>query len=194
MADIILENINKSFEEKQVLTNVNAVIKENKITCLMGSSGIGKTTLLNILMGIIKADSGNIKNMPQKKSAVFQENRLCEGFSVMANIKAANSLVNEEVIKEHLNFLKLENTQKTKVSTLSGGMKRRVALIRAVLAQKDILFLDEPFKGLDDDTRKLAADYLLKYAKNTTVLMVTHQKEDAENLGAEILYLENGTI
>ena len=72
---------------------------------------------------------------------------------------------------------------------LSGGMKRRVALIRAVLASSETLLLDEPFKGLDEETAKKAADYLLRHQNGRTVLLVTHEKEDAERLGASVIAL-----
>ena len=192
--DIIIKNLCKSFGEKQVLKDVNAVIKEKRTTCLMGQSGVGKTTLLNIMMGLEKADSGVIENLPKLKSAVFQENRLCESFSVITNIKMANGSLSDDTIMEHLKAVGLENEAKSKVSTLSGGMKRRVALVRAILALKDVLFLDEPFKGLDEETLAAVQNYLYQNTKGLTVVMVTHQAEDAKALGAEILYLKNGTV
>lgn len=192
--DIIIKNLCKSFGEKQVLKSVNAVVKEKQITCLMGQSGVGKTTLLNIMMGLEKADSGEILNLPKLKSAVFQENRLCESFSVMSNIKMANDSLNDDTVMQHLKAVGLENEAKAKVSTLSGGMKRRVALVRAILAQKEILFLDEPFKGLDDETLEKVQNYLYTNTKGLTVVMVTHQTEEAMSLKAEILYLKNGAV
>lgn len=192
--DIIIKNLCKSFGEKQVLKDINAVIRKNQTTCLMGQSGVGKTTLLNIMMGLEKADSGVIENLPKLKSAVFQENRLCESFSVITNIKMANGSLSDDTIMEHLKAVGLENEAKSKVSTLSGGMKRRVALVRAILALKDVLFLDEPFKGLDEETLAAVQNYLYQNTKGLTVVMVTHQAEDAKALGAEILYLKNGTV
>lgn len=192
--DIIVKNLCKSFGEKQVLDNINAVIRHGETTCLMGQSGVGKTTLLNIMMGFVTADSGEILNLPQLKSAVFQENRLCESFSVITNIRMANDSLTDGVIMQHLAAVGLEKEAKHKVSTLSGGMKRRVALVRAILAHKEILFLDEPFKGLDEETLNCVQNYLLENTKGLTVIMVTHQIEEAKALGAEILYLKNGAI
>lgn len=192
--DIIIKNLHKSFGDNNVLNGVNAVIKENHITCLMGQSGIGKTTLLNIMLGFEKADSGEILSVPAKKSAVFQENRLCEEFSVLTNIKMVNDTLTDETVLNHLKAVDLEDCAKQRVSTLSGGMKRRVALVRAILAEKDILFLDEPFKGLDEGTRDKVIAYLIKNTKNTTVIMVTHQIEEAAALGAEVVYLKNGSL
>ena len=192
--DIVIKNICKSFGEKQVLNNINAVIKQGQTTCLMGQSGVGKTTLLNIMMGFVKADSGEIQNVPTLKSAVFQENRLCESFSVLSNIKMANDALSDDVIMHHLAAVGLEKETKNQVSALSGGMKRRVALVRAILAEKEILFLDEPFKGLDEKTLGQVQNYLSVNTKGVTVVMVTHQIEEAQALGAEIVYLENGAL
>ena len=187
--DIIIKNMCKSYGEKTVLNNLSAVIPAGKITCLMGQSGIGKTTLLNILMGFEKADSGTVENLPRLKSAVFQENRLCESFSAATNIKIAADNINDSTVSQHLSAVGLAGCEGQQVSTLSGGMKRRVALVRAVLAESDILFLDEPFKGLDEDTKQLAIDYLTQNTAGKTVFMVTHDADEAEKLGANILYL-----
>ncbi|MBE6887369.1 MAG: ABC transporter ATP-binding protein [Ruminococcaceae bacterium] len=192
--DIVIKNLHKSFGDNKVLNGINAVIKENRITCLMGQSGIGKTTLLNIMLGFEKADAGEILNVPALKSTVFQENRLCEDFSVMTNIKIVNDSLSDETVSKHLAAVGLEGCEKKKVNTLSGGMKRRVALVRAVLAQKDILFLDEPFKGLDEATKDRVTQYLAVNTKNMTVVMITHQAEEARALGAEVIYLKNGTL
>ncbi len=194
MSDIIIKNLSKSFENNSVLKNINITLKQGSVTCLMGQSGKGKTTLLNILMGFEKCDNGEILNMPKLKSAVFQENRLCENFSVLRNIKLVNDDVDDNTILSHLEAVGLKNEANQQVSTLSGGMKRRVALVRAIIAKKDILFLDEPFKGLDDKTKDKVLDYLISNCKNLTVLMVTHQVDDAIKLNAHILYLKDGNI
>lgn len=194
MSDIIIKNLSKSFGNNSVLKNINIILREGSVTCLMGQSGKGKTTLLNILMGFEKYDTGEILNMPKLKSAVFQENRLCESFSVLRNIKLVNDDIDDKTILSHLEAVGLKNEANQQVSTLSGGMKRRVALVRAIIAKKDILFLDEPFKGLDDNTKDKVFDYLHNNCKNLTVLIVTHQIEDAIKLNAHILYLKDGNI
>ena len=192
--DIIIKNLHKSFGDNKVLNGINAVIKEKRITCLMGQSGIGKTTLLNIMMGFEKADSGEMLNIPAKKAAVFQENRLCEEFSALTNIKMVNDALTDKTVFEHLAAVDLEDCAKQRVSTLSGGMKRRVALVRAILAEKDILFLDEPFKGLDEATKDKVTKYLADNTQDMTVVMVTHKIEEAQLLGAKVVYLKNGSL
>lgn len=192
--DIVIKNLCKSYGENKVLENLDAVIEKGRTTCLMGPSGEGKTTLLNILMGFEKADSGIIENLPQNKSAVFQEDRLCESFSAFTNVKIVSDRLADETILAHLKQVGLGEAVNQKVSTLSGGQKRRVALVRAILAEKDVLFLDEPFKGLDEDTKKIVTDYLLSNTADTTVIMVTHDIDEAESLGAKILNLKDGKI
>ena len=192
--DIIIKDLCKSYGENKVLENLDAVIEKGRITCLMGPSGEGKTTLLNILMGLEKADSGVIENLPQNKSAVFQEDRLCESFSAFTNVKIVSDRLADQTIIAHLKQVGLGEAVNQKVSTLSGGQKRRVALVRAILAEKDVLFLDEPFKGLDEDTKKIVTDYLLSNTADTTVIMVTHDIDEAESLGAKVLNLKDGKI
>ena len=192
--DIIIKDLYKSYGENKVLESLDAVIEKGRITCLMGPSGEGKTTLLNIIMGLEKADSGVIENLPHNKSAVFQEDRLCESFSAFTNVKIVSDRLADQTIIAHLKQVGLGEAVNQKVSTLSGGQKRRVALVRAILAEKDVLFLDEPFKGLDEDTKKIVTDYLLSNTADTTVIMVTHDIDEAENLGAKVLNLKDGKI
>ena len=192
--DIIIKDLYKSYGDKVVLDGLSATITKGKITCLMGQSGAGKTTLFNILMGFEKADKGVVENLPHLKSAVFQENRLCESFSAFTNIRIANDNIDDKTIAEHLAAVGLADAASQKVDTLSGGMKRRVALVRAVIAAKDILFLDEPFKGLDEETKQDVMQYLVTHTKGTTVVMVTHDVEETRTLGADVLVLKDGKI
>ena len=192
--DIIIKDLYKSYGENKVLESLDAVIEKGRISCLMGPSGEGKTTLLNILMGLENADSGVIENLPHNKSAVFQEDRLCESFSAFTNVKIVSDRLADQTIIAHLKQVGLGEAVNQKVSTLSGGQKRRVALVRAILAEKDVLFLDEPFIGLDQDTKKLVTDYLLNNTAYTTVIMVTHDVDEAESLGAKVLNLKDGKI
>lgn len=185
---IIFENVNKSFGEKLVLKDFNQVFSCGSKTCIMGESGRGKTTLLKLIMGLENPDSGVISGVPKKISAVFQEDRLCESFSAIGNIKAVvGNKVSEQDINHCLAELGLDGNEYAPVTTLSGGMRRRVALARALLAESDILLLDEPFGGLDIDTKNKVIDVILKYLNNRTLLMVTHDVADAELLSADII-------
>ncbi len=186
--DIVVSGLSKSFGMNHVLVNFNAIFPEHEITCLMGPSGCGKTTLLNILMGFMQADSGSVRGVPRLKSAVFQEDRLCESFNAVSNVRlVCNKKTDTGKIISHFESIGLKDSLAKPVSELSGGMKRRVAIVRAILAKSDILFLDEPFKGLDDSTKKTAMNYLLDNMQGRTVIMVTHSIDEAKALKSKII-------
>lgn len=188
MNDIIIKNLCKSYNGRKVLDSFSAEIHSGEIICIMGPSGCGKTTLLNILMGFEKADSGIISGVPALQSAVFQEDRLCEEFSALANIRlATGKAVDESIIKEHFSLLGLDEIGNKPVKEFSGGMKRRIAIIRAILFQSDILFLDEPFRGLDKITKKAVIEYVLSHADGRTVIAVTHDMEEYQQMNGRLI-------
>ncbi|HHY82669.1 MAG TPA: ABC transporter ATP-binding protein [Clostridiales bacterium] len=186
--DIIVSNLSKSFGVNPVLVDFNAIFPGHELTCIMGPSGCGKTTLLNILMGLIKPDSGTVSGVPRLKSAVFQEDRLCESFNAVSNVRLVCSRkVETGRIVSHLERIGLKGSLEQPVSELSGGMKRRVAIVRAILANSDIIFLDEPFKGLDVDTKKTVMQYLKDNLQGRTVIMVTHNIDEVNALGGRVI-------
>jgi NitT/TauT family transport system ATP-binding protein len=186
--DIVASNLYKSFGDKLVLQDFSTVFPAGTLTCLMGPSGCGKTTLLRILMGLEKADAGSVTGLPRRLSAVFQEDRLCEGFSAVSNIRLVTGRsIPAALIESHLLALGLGGSPSLPVREFSGGMKRRVALVRAVLARWELLLLDEPFKGLDEDTRRTAAAYLREHTAGRTVIMVTHDPAEVELTGGRLL-------
>ena len=189
--DIRVENLNKSFHGKQVLKDLNINFPKGKITCLMGASGTGKTTLANILMNLLKPDSGRVEGLEGKKiSAVFQEDRLIEHWDAIENIRLVNNLgLTKEKINEHLKEINLKDYEEKPVRLLSGGMRRRVALVRAILSDYDVLILDEPFKGLDEELKKQVINYIRKMAKGKTVIIITHDREDIDLLDANLISL-----
>ena len=186
---ITVSGLSKAFGEKTVLNNLSMTVEKGAISCLMGASGSGKTTLLRIMLGLESADSGSLEGIEKPIICLFQEDRLFEDFSVLANIRAAAPQQSNQEILEHLRELSLDAELKRPIRTLSGGMKRRVALIRSVLTPSKTLLLDEPFKGLDEEMSKKAADYLLRHQNGRTILLVTHEKEDAIRLGASVIEL-----
>lgn len=146
----------KSYGKKTVLQDFSAVFEEGKTTCIMAPSGKGKTTLLRILMGLEKADRGSVEGIKgKKKSVVFQEDRLCENLSTGANVrlvvkgKTGRSRQFQETMSRGFSRMGLADCISQPARELSGGMRRRAAILRALYADWDILFLDEPFKGLD---------------------------------------------
>lgn len=186
---ILLKNISKQFENTVVFNQFNIEIPEGKITCIMGPSGSGKTTLLSILMGLIKADSGTIHGLEGKRiAAVFQEDRLCKEITVLQNIKmVCHRKVNNEQIKEELRKVGLDGAENKKISELSGGMKRRVAIVRAIMADSDLIIMDEPFKGLDETLKINVIEYVKQKTVGKTVIVVTHEKEEAAALLADVI-------
>lgn len=191
MKNISFVNVSKRFGEKVIFENFNAVFESGNRYCIMGASGKGKTTLLNLVLGLQKADEGFVSVGSKNISAVFQEDRLCEDFTAVGNVIAVTGKkVSREKIVELLNDLGLSGNENEKVKNLSGGMKRRVALARCLLAESDILVLDEPFKGLDDQTRETVSRVILACAENKTLLVSTHDIRDAELLNAEIFELK----
>lgn len=184
--------LKKAFGEKQVLDGFSHVFRDGTVTAVMGPSGCGKSTLISILMGILTQDSGEVLHeTPFRRSALFQENRLCENLTAAANIRlVTGKLRSEKEITEALNSVMLHGIEKKPVRELSGGMKRRVALLRALLAEYDVLFLDEPFKGLDEVTRTCVMEYTRRMIQGKTVIMVTHDKDECEFLADEVITME----
>ena len=185
MKNIEISKLSKSFGDNKVLQGLDLSLPHGEISCIMGESGCGKSTLAKILMGIYEADGGEIRGLPAKIAAVFQEDRLCEDFSAFTNAKmTAARGVTRQQIESDFAVLGLDGAQKTPARELSGGMRRRVALIRAMRSDAELIILDEPFAGLDEQTHASAAEYVRAARGNRTVIVVTHDKNDARLLDA----------
>jgi len=190
--NIRIENLCKSYGDHPVLNSINFEFEAGKISCLMGESGIGKTTLLKILMRLEKQDSGSVIGIDgnTKISAVFQEERLCDNLTSLGNIlMVCDKNISRETIKKQLSKVLQEETVLKKVSLLSGGMRQRVAIVRAMIVSSDIVLMDEPFKGLDEETKKAVIAYVKDNQCGRTVLIVTHNIDDARMLEAPICVL-----
>lgn len=188
--EIELRNVSKSYGEKQVLKDFSHTFPRGELTCIMGPSGCGKTTLLSLMLGLEAPDQGEILGLEGlKKSAVFQEDRLCENAGAVSNIRLVNPALTKGETEGMLRELGLSDSLRQPVRTLSGGMKRRVAILRALAADYDVLFCDEPFKGLDQDTKTLVMGYFLRKTQGKTVILVTHDKSEAQALGGGLLLL-----
>lgn len=187
-----ITDLKKKFEQQTVLEGFSAKFGDNSITCIMGASGAGKTTLLNILLGLMDSDGGTVSGINGKRlSAVFQEDRLCEGLDAIGNIKlVADKKITRKDIEEEFSRVGLEDYRGKPVSELSGGMKRRIALVRALITDPDIVIMDEPLKGLDAKLKHKATEYIKEKVKNKITIIVTHDKAEAEAFGAEIIMLK----
>ena len=179
---IEIKEVSKSYDKK-VLDEVSFTVEPGSIMVITGPSGKGKTTLLNIMMGLVSPDSGEVIGIPEKKSCVFQEDRLLENFTVEENLKLVSDLPVEELKKE-CSILLGEKEFSQKVREFSGGMKRRVSILRALLTSSEVIFMDEPFKGLDVELKEKVIRYTLEKRKDRTLFVVTHDISEAERLGA----------
>lgn len=190
---IQIVNVSKKFDKKTIFKNLTLEFEEGITTSIMAPSGFGKTTLINMISGLDKNYEGriNFAKIKQKDIVVmFQEDRLIENLSVFKNLKLVSKNTNK--IVELLIDFELESKIDEKVSKLSGGEKRRVALIRTLLTNKKVMILDEPFNGLDDMTKKKIFAYLKKYQKENdrTFILVLHDHNDANMISDKIIQLD----
>lgn len=184
-----VRNLTHGYGEKIILHNFSCSIPDGSCTAIMAPSGAGKTTLLRLILELEQPQNGCITGIPARKSAVFQEDRLIPRLSALANLEIVGCSKADSIAI--LTELGLGDSLAKPVSTLSGGMARRVALARALLFDGSLLALDEPFTGLDPDTRAIATAVIRKYRRGRTLLLITHQAEDLQLLGiAHCLTLE----
>lgn len=186
MKKLEIQNISKRYGETVVFDQFSCTLHPGEVNVLFGASGSGKTTLLRILMGLEKADEGSMSSFEDLKiSAVFQEDRLCSNLSAYSNVKlVVEPSVSSADVKEALVAVGLGEAIRKPAKELSGGMRRRVALVRALLATYDLLVLDEPFKGLDDKTKDEVIAYTVESTKGKTVVLVTHDMDEASLMHA----------
>lgn len=190
MEYIQLKNITFSYENN-IFTDFSLNIPAGKRTALLAPSGFGKTTLLFLIAGLLKPQSGQILYPYDNPvfSMIFQENRLLEHASIRRNLTFVQKNLTDMQIQNDMHAVRLSYPLTQKVSSLSGGEKRRVSILRALCADHDILLMDEPFTGLDADTRQDVIDYILQKTAQKTLILVTHDPTDAEALGCEVIRL-----
>ena len=181
--DIKVDHVSKAYGEQQVLRDLSCVFPEGKTTCIRGRSGCGKTTLLQLLLRLDVPDKGKIEGISDRKlSAVFQEDRLCENLSAASNIRlVCTETISDRELEEAYKAVALQKP----VRELSGGMRRRVSILRALLADSDCVIMDEPLRGLDEKTRTKTIDYILKKTEGKTLIFVTHEEQEAVWLKAD---------
>lgn len=177
--EIRVEGLCKSYGGKAVLTDLTAVFPEG-ITCISAPSGTGKTTLLRLLLGLERPDAGSIRGADCRWAAVFQEDRLLENLSAAGNLRFALGEVPGEA-GALLARLGLDLSDPKPVRAWSGGMKRRLALARALLAPSEALALDEPFTGLDGENRARCLELIRESGRGRPVLLATHDLAGLED-------------
>ncbi len=176
---ISIQNLSKTFDGHTILKDYTGEISLSGVTVIRGASGAGKTTLFRLLLGLEQPDSGKITGMQGRKPAVvFQEDRLLPWATALENAAMGSD---EARAKNTLERLGLGENLCQLPRELSGGMKRRVAIARALAYGGDILFLDEPFTGLDEDNKRIAAQAMLE--AKIPILVITHDDAEAELFG-----------
>jgi len=209
---IEFKNINKFFNDKKILDNVSLKIQPNEIYGLLGPNGAGKTTLIMILLGRVFSSNGDVffdncklnsknKSVLSQFGVVSQFDNLDPDFTVVENLRVYSSYFKmkknliEKRVEDVLEFVLLEERKNERIENLSGGMKRRLSIARALLNDPKVLILDEPTTGLDPQTRQIIWNKLKALKKNgTTILLTTHFMEEAEKLCDNISIIDNGEI
>lgn len=192
MEEIIINRICKAYGDRVVLKDFSCRFEAGKVFCLMAPSGYGKTTLLRLIMGLEKPDSGRMEGLKDMRiCALFQEDRLCENLDAASNLMLVQPQLKREQALALLAEAGLEDCAGKPVREFSGGMKRRTALMRALCCSGDLLLLDEPFKGLDADTRLKMLDCIRRYRNGRTTILVSHDEKDARDLQAHLVRMED---
>ena len=213
-AAIDLSNVCFSYNkgaDEELINDLSLHIPAGDRVCIMAPSGTGKTTLLNLITGGLKPDGGSIsfeakrcndndclkKKATYKESGhehvdismVFQEDRLCSEYTAAYNIELGlkRGCRKTDLIQSHLEQLGMGESIFADVKELSGGMKRRVAIVRAVMSPSRVLILDEPFASLDEELKDRTAEYIIENLNGRTLVVVSHDEKDAERLNARIL-------
>ncbi len=202
MSVLSLQNISFSYGSHSIFANKSFTFPIGGCSALMAPSGKGKTTLLFLIAGLLQPDKGSIQYGAKKGyiyqcSMVFQEGRLLENLSVKSNIHlVTENLSDAELQKLFASLGLIPDTLEAysvfvrkKVCSLSGGEKQRLAIARALLAKYDVLLLDEPFTGLDENSKEQVAAYMREHSEGKTVIMVTHDEEEAVLLNADVYQL-----
>ena len=192
MNKLEIRELSKHFGEKTLFENLSLTVDRPMV--LWASSGWGKTTLLRILMGLETPDSGTVSGVG-RVGAVFQEDRLCPQLTAVQNVELVlentKSDYKQQIVRDLQQLGLDEAALDLPVRKLSGGQKRRAALLRAVWAESDTLLLDEPFTGMDPETMKKAASLLKERCQRKPVLLATHDREAIGELGWPVLRLES---
>jgi len=192
---IRLKNVTKRFGDKMLLDRVDLEIRAGEFVALTGASGIGKTTLARILLGLEHDFDGEIMGLPEKRACVFQEDRLLSQLSAGDNVRFAAPDVSEARLRDAFRRLELERDIDTNVEELSGGMRRRVSMIRALLSDAELIVMDEPMKGLDAAIARQTAGYCREMLRGRTLVYITHAPEELDWMGIDrVLRLENAKI
>lgn len=184
--DFGLSGVTKKFEDKTVLKDFSLWLAPGEIVALMGASGCGKSTAGKLMLGLLQPNAGEVKR-PKRLGAVFQEDRLCREFDAVTNIAMVTG--DRKAAEAALAEVGLTDVAGKPVAALSGGMKRRVAIVRALLSDGEVLVLDEPFTGLDAANKAQVMSYVKEKLQGRSVLLITHSEAEATTLADRVIRL-----
>ena len=193
-----MNKITFSFDEKNIFKDFSLELKKGEILAVMGPSGCGKTTLLELASGLLKPQKGEIANSFEKISYVFQEPRLFPWLTVKENLLAVmkkKDKTAERTAMECLALVDLADVCDKYPDELSGGMKSRVSLARALTFGGDLFLFDEPFAALDEELRHKLSQQIKLYLRQqgASAILVTHNREDAELMADRIITFRHRT-
>ena len=204
---IRVENLTKEFDERKVLNNISFTVEEGEVLSIVGFSGSGKSTILKILCGLLKPDSGIIDIGDGDVAMVFQYSALFDSLNVFDNISFALQERKEfrkkytkselqEIVKKSLNTVGLSDIEDKFPHELSGGMQKRVSLARAIVTKPKFILYDEPTAGLDPVASTVIEDYILRLREETkaTSIVVTHQMSTITRCSDKVIMLYDGNI
>ncbi len=204
---IKVENLTKEFDGRKVLDNISFNVEEGEILSIVGFSGSGKSTILKILCGLLKSDSGNIDISDGDVAMVFQYSALFDSLNVFDNISFALQERKEfknkysqdelkEIVAKSLRTVGLSGIEDKFPHELSGGMQKRVSLARAIVTKPKFILYDEPTAGLDPIASTVIEDYILRLRDETkaTSIIVTHQMSTIKRCSDRVIMLYDGHI
>jgi ABC-type nitrate/sulfonate/bicarbonate transport system, ATPase component len=200
--NISVKNLNKAYGNEEIFKNFNLDLYDDKVNCIIGKSGCGKSTFLNIIAGLMEIQSGEIQGVsPKDISYIFQEDRLIEWLTVKENLELAlkkyyDSSIIEDKINQLLNLVGIYDIKDKYPNSLSGGMKQRVNIARAFGKPSKVILMDEPFKSLDYKLKYTIIDEFkaLLSKEKRMVILVTHDLDEAIYFQGNIIVFSNKPV
>ena len=186
-----LQNLEYEILRDKVVRDFSLKVGAGEVVTLFGASGCGKTTILRLISGLIDPRKGKIINKFNKTTYLFKENRLLEWKNALENVLLVMDEPDEKAVLEL--FARLGLTEKDALKypdELSGGMRQRVAFVRAIVTKPDLLLMDEPFSGLDYDMKEILIDIVTRRVEEgMSVVLVTHDRMEAARMSSKICFL-----